>query len=78
MIEVAPIEYHPLLNRDEAIMYCFSLNIDGKTGWRLPTFEEYSTDALTGHNGGWSTDDAQNPSFVLKWFCYPVRDIKDD
>jgi hypothetical protein len=75
-IEVAPIEYHTLLTRDEAIMYCFSLNIDGKTGWRLPTFEEYCTDALKGHNGGWTLDDIHH--FNIKWFCYPVRDLKDD
>ncbi len=25
---------------DEARMYCFALNIGGKTGWRLPTIAE--------------------------------------
>ena len=28
------------LNWNDAILYCFSLNVDGKTGWRLPTNEE--------------------------------------
>lgn len=26
---------------DEAIMFCFSLDIDGKKGWRLPTRSEW-------------------------------------
>lgn len=26
---------------DEAMLYCFLLNIDGKIGWRMPTAEEY-------------------------------------
>jgi hypothetical protein len=25
---------------DEARLYCFALNIDGNTGWRLPTIAE--------------------------------------
>lgn len=25
---------------DDARLYCFVLNVDGKTGWRLPTKEE--------------------------------------
>jgi formylglycine-generating enzyme required for sulfatase activity len=25
---------------DEARMYCFALNVNGKTGWRLPTIAE--------------------------------------
>jgi hypothetical protein len=27
-------------NWDDARLYCFSLNVDGKTGWRLPTIDE--------------------------------------
>lgn len=44
MIEYAPLEtviytdsYH------DAKLYCFSLNIDGKIGWRLPTCDELRT-----------------------------------
>jgi hypothetical protein len=44
--EVAPLEYQIQVTHDEAIMYCFSLNIDGKTGWRLPTFEEIGAAGL--------------------------------
>jgi len=40
-IEIAPEEYRKYeLTWDEAKMYCFSLNIDGKVGWRLPTIDE--------------------------------------
>ncbi len=38
--ELSPPEYEKTLTIDEAIVYCFSLNIDGKTGWRLPTISE--------------------------------------
>ena len=38
--EIAPKETEVQLNWDDACLYCFSLNIDGKTGWRLPTQEE--------------------------------------
>ena len=38
--EIAPIETETRGNWYEARMYCFSLDIDGKVGWRLPTKEE--------------------------------------
>lgn len=38
--EIAPKETEVILNWDDARLYCFALNIDGKTGWRLPTKEE--------------------------------------
>ena len=44
-LEVAPHEYRPELTWQEAKMYCFSLNIDGTIGWRLPTSFEWN--ALT-------------------------------
>lgn len=38
---ISPLEYHiRLMTKDEAIMYCFSLNINGDIGWRLPTLAE--------------------------------------
>jgi hypothetical protein len=50
MIELAPREYYKDLNFDDANLYCFSLNIDGKVGWRLPTkmemFEVHRTHGL--------------------------------
>ena len=38
--EIAPKETETILNWDDARLYCFSLNVDGKTGWRLPTKDE--------------------------------------
>lgn len=38
--EIAPKSTEIRLNWDDARLYGFSLNIDGKTGWRLPTKEE--------------------------------------
>lgn len=35
--EVAPKSTEVLATLDEAKMYCFSLKVDGKVGWRLPT-----------------------------------------
>jgi hypothetical protein len=40
--EIAPKSTEIQANWDDARLYCFSLNIDGKTGWRLPTKEELS------------------------------------
>jgi hypothetical protein len=38
--EIAPKSTEIRLNWFDAKLYCFSLNIDGKTGWRLPDEEE--------------------------------------
>jgi hypothetical protein len=38
--EIAPKSTEIESNWFDAKLYCFSLNIDGKTGWRLPTKEE--------------------------------------
>ncbi len=38
--EIAPKSTEIQANWDDARLYCFSLNIDGKIGWRLPTKEE--------------------------------------
>lgn len=40
-IEISPEEHWKVeMLFDDARMYCFSLNIDGKVGWRLPTLIE--------------------------------------
>ena len=39
MIEFAPEKYWIELDWYDAKVYCFSLTIDGKTGWRLPTLK---------------------------------------
>jgi hypothetical protein len=38
--EIAPKSTEIESNWFDAKLYCFSLNIDGKTGWRLPTKQE--------------------------------------
>ena len=38
--EIAPKSTEIQANWYDARLYCFSLRIDGKTGWRLPTKEE--------------------------------------
>ena len=38
--EIAPKSTEIEANWHDARLYCFALNIDGKTGWRLPTKEE--------------------------------------
>ena len=38
--EIAPKSTEIKLNWDDARLYCFALDIDGKTGWRLPNREE--------------------------------------
>ena len=38
--EIAPKSTEIQANWEDARLYCFSLNIDGKIGWRLPTKEE--------------------------------------
>jgi len=38
--EIAPKSTEIQSTWDDARLYCFSLNIDGKVGWRLPTKQE--------------------------------------
>jgi hypothetical protein len=38
--EIAPKSTEIEANWDDARLYCFALNIEGKTGWRLPTKDE--------------------------------------
>lgn len=38
--EIAPKSTEMQTNWEDAKLYCFALNIDGKTGWRLPTLKE--------------------------------------
>lgn len=43
MLELSPVEYHKPMSWHDALLYCQFLEIDGKTGWRLPTYLELST-----------------------------------
>jgi hypothetical protein len=48
--EIAPKSTETYLKWDDARLYCFALNIDGKTGWRLPTINELVEIYYTQHN----------------------------
>jgi hypothetical protein len=75
MIEIAPTEYWKRITMEEAKLYCFSLNIDGKIGWRLPTereyYNEYNIPMLC-----WNQDSNVRPGMIRG--TVPVRDLKDD
>jgi hypothetical protein len=71
-IEIAP-ESDLRMSYNDAILYCFSLNIDGKIGWRMPSFNEYlDTSAI-----GWYLHDVLRFGGDL-YPITPVRDITDD
>ena len=71
-IEIGPISQESM-SYDNAILYCFSVNIDGKIGWRMPTFYEY----IELHAMGWYVYDDLRYSNDL-YPVTPVRDLKDD
>lgn len=86
MIEVAPEEYWVETSFENIQLYLFSLNIDGKTDWRLPTEDELSVylevetelDVLDQY---WLTKDILKAAAYWdnrKFTILPVRDLKDD
>lgn len=71
-IEIAPEKYCPDdITYNEAILYCFQLEIDGKIGWRLPTYVEGKE-----HNifPCWFIDEYE-PNGYVHLLTVPVRDI---
>ena len=78
MIEQAPEEYEKELTWDEAILYCFSLNIEGDVGWRLPTYEEIRI--IVGPSNMWKCwyGEFRDDSETAKYRVIPVRDLKAD
>ena len=63
--EIAPKSTEVQASWYDARLYCFSLNIDGKTGWRLPSKEELnriyqSENDLVGINYWSSTEKGDN------------------
>ena len=48
--EIAPKSTEIQTNWYTAISYCFSLRIDGKSGWRLPTIEELNAIYQSGND----------------------------
>ena len=68
--EIAPKSTEVRLNWNDAHLYCFTLNIDGKTGWRLPTINElieiyYSQHDLRLDNY-WSSTES-NGNYAWAW-----------
>ena len=86
MIEIAPEEYWKRSTIHNIDLYLFVLKIDGKIGWRLPTYDEwlyYVYDANDPNHSNcnyWFADelgyieDQGEPELVI----IPVRDLKDD
>ena len=72
--EIAPKSTEKEYNWYDARLYCFALTIDGKSGWRLPTYEEFRTDSrILGwyqECESWPIDLKTNLLFV-----YPVRNL---
>jgi hypothetical protein len=77
-IEIASREYHiHQVLYTEALYYCFSLNINGKTGWRLPTNKELFQNIYSGEYDQyglviWAVLDSECVDVAI---CIPVRDI---
>ena len=80
-LEVAPKKYRLNLTHNEAVMYCFSLNINGKVGWRLPTKLEWSTLVTrdTKYNYSfeynWIAEDQDNVDSDKVYMAIPIRTI---
>ena len=71
--EVAPKSTEIQSNWDDARLYCFSLNIDGETGWQLPTMGELNEiyQAENDFEEMWywsSTEDIDNHSWGHNFF----------
>ena len=71
-IEIAPRRFHITeCTFGDALLYCFSLNVNGKTGWRLPKKIEIKD---LPHSGLWLQEDfTEHP--LMTWKCVPVRDL---
>jgi hypothetical protein len=71
-IEIGPISPESM-SYDNAMLYCFSFNLDGKIGWRMPRFNEY----IASNAMGWYVHDDLRHTNEL-YPVTPVRDLKDD
>ena len=73
-VKQAPDSCIIMTTLEEAQLYCFSLNLDGKIGWRFPTLEECYHFNLS-HQDYWHLNDI-GTSVDQKYLIFPVRDIK--
>jgi hypothetical protein len=78
-IEIAPTELY--VNWDDAKLYCFSLNIDGKTGWRLPTLAELTKiHQLGGYESNywyWSSDSDKDTGVWVKRMFFGQDEVRN-
>lgn len=77
MIETAPGEYWKELSLDDAQLYCFTLIIDGRIGWRIPTIQEAKElyEFVPNDTGLWTAYDLDNPWGDMTFTIIPVRDV---
>lgn len=57
-----------LMTYDNAILYCFFLEHNGYTDWRMPTSNEYYRNSI---QGSWFMGEPHDSS--TKWYVTPVR-----
>ena len=77
-LEIAPREYWIKCTYNEAIIYCQFLNIDGKIGWRIPSFMEYlNTNKFDNQYGFYELLSHEKWGSNTKNNCVPVRDCYD-
>lgn len=70
--EIAPKSTEVELNWDDSRLYCFTLIIDGKTGWRLPNIAElneiYQSENDFEKQWYWSTNEDVSDYPLVKLF----------
>jgi hypothetical protein len=67
--EIAPKSTEIQANWDDARLYCFSLNIDGKIGWRLPSISELNQiyNSENDFDGVWYWSDTTRDNIPITW-----------
>ena len=78
-IEIAPTEYWIQCTYPEALLYCTMLKIDGKVGWKIPTYKQYVDNDMFSYSC-WLKAMNMLDTFWIDEIarCIPVRDIIDD
>lgn len=81
-LEVAPVSPTDL-TYDEAVLYCFAFEIDGKIGWRVPTYYELSKfrcskTGISPFNYFCWWMDLGIDNRTDRRRVYPIRDLKDN
>jgi hypothetical protein len=75
MIEIAPESYWKHCSPANAMQLCNSLSINGKTGWRLPTLNEWWESDLLPYDA-WILDQVEDPYLENTiQMVSPVRDL---